>query len=98
MAIKPAEGAEPIGGDYQKNPPPSQRRVTTQNRREEAEGGGHGMGRGHDFMQGGAGQPTFRQARIKRGKAKGQRFLAMGYPRQQPAQFLHHGGAIARHD
>jgi hypothetical protein len=48
-------------------------------------------------MQGGVRETSLRQARIKRGKAKGEPFMAVRDLRQQPAQFLHHGGTGMRH-
>jgi len=66
--------------------------------RDEAEGGrGGALGFGYDFMQGAAGETALRQVGIKRGKAERQGFPQTFDPRQQPAQFVDHDGALTRH-
>jgi hypothetical protein len=107
MTMKPAMRTAAIGRHYQDEgvspralfPPPQggRRKIAAENRRDEAEGGRDAaFGLGHDFMQGAAGEAALRQMGIKRGKAERQGFPQTFHPGQQPAQFIDHGGAIAR--
>ena len=50
---------------------------------------------GHDFMQRAAGKTAIRQAGIEGGKTEGQGAARPGAGGNEPAQFVHQGGAIA---
>jgi hypothetical protein len=104
MTMKPARGTvgtQPIGRHDEKNlfsPPFRGRgRNVSQNCRDEADGGGErAFPRRHDFMQGAAGQTAVGQVGIKRGKAEGRGLAQPLHAGEEPSQFCHHGGAVAR--
>ena len=96
MTMKVAMGMVAVGRHHQ-----NERvgvRQPGQNCCDEAEGGrGSALGFGYDFVQGAAGETTFRQVRIKSRKAERQGLAQTLDPRQQPAQFVDHDGALTRH-
>jgi hypothetical protein len=84
-----------VGHDHDDRIDPRQ---AGKNRHDETEGGGtRTFALGHDFMQRACGQAAFRQAGIECGEPEGQGFAYALISRQQPAQFRHHGGTLARH-
>ena len=69
-----------------------------QNRRNETEGGrGGAFGFGYDLVQGATGEAAFWKVGIKSGKAERQGLVQTLDPRQQPAQFIKHDGALTHH-